>query len=79
MTAQKNQKNKIVERRYFREKELEALSGIPSRTLQNLRLRGKGPSYFKLGTARKASVLYDLAEFQAWLESFRVGEAVPIG
>lgn len=64
--------NTKTERRFFRERELEAYSGIPARTLQGWRLRRQGPPYFKLGTGRKAPILYDIGEFMAWLESCRI-------
>jgi hypothetical protein len=41
--------------------------GLPERSLENFRLRGGGPPYFKIG----ARVVYDTAELDSWLAARR--------
>lgn len=46
-------------------KTVEADYGIPVGTLANMRSKGTGPTYLKVG----AKVLYNRAAVEAWLES----------
>jgi Helix-turn-helix domain len=41
--------------------------GLPERSLENFRLRGGGPPFYKIG----ARVVYDSAELDAWLAARR--------
>lgn len=41
--------------------------GLPERSLENYRLRGGGPPFYKIG----ARVVYDSAELDAWLAARR--------
>lgn len=60
-----------TKRRYVREKQLEAETGINCRTLQRWRLFGDGPPYYK----RNRLVLYDLDEVLNWIRAGRAGGA----
>jgi len=54
--------------RYLNEKEAAALTGLAVQTLRNLRFKGKGPPYCKIGR----SVRYPLTDLLSWIEGFRV-------
>ena len=54
--------------RYLNEKEAAALTGLAVQTLRNLRFKGKGPPYCKIGR----SVRYPLTDLIGWLESHRI-------
>lgn len=43
--------------------------GISPITLRIWRCEGKGPRYIKLGDSKQASVAYDPADVEAWLEA----------
>jgi predicted DNA-binding transcriptional regulator AlpA len=51
----------------LRRPEAAALIGISPRTLEKLAVTGGGPSYYKIG----ATVLYDIADLEAWLEKHK--------
>lgn len=43
------------------------------RTLEDMRVDGKGPRYYKLGHGRRAKVVYKLADLDEWVEKFGRG------
>jgi len=55
--------------RYVGEAEVERLTSLSRRTLQQWRIRRKGPRFYKIG----ARVLYDQAEVLAWIQSKAIG------
>jgi predicted DNA-binding transcriptional regulator AlpA len=50
-------------KRFLSEKEVEAIYGVPVKTLQKWRLLKKGPAARKFG----AAVRYPVTEIEAWL------------
>lgn len=44
---------------------------LSPRTLENLRLAGKGPEYIRLGSGGRAKVLYNLRDVEAWIEKHK--------
>lgn len=54
--------------RLVTEKQVAEETGIPARRLQQLRFRGLGPAFRKLG----ASVRYAPEDVQAWLDGCKV-------
>jgi len=48
---------------------VERLTSLSRRTLQQWRIRRKGPRFYKIG----ARVLYDQAEVLAWIQSKAIG------
>jgi predicted DNA-binding transcriptional regulator AlpA len=61
--------NEFLKRRYLCEREVAAMLGLSTKTLQSWRLFGKGPRYWKLCGA----VRYDVTDLEAWLKSCPVG------
>ena len=59
-----------MSKRLINEKELAEYSGFKIQTLQKWRLFGKGPVFLKIG----ASVRYDKADVDRWLDSCRAAE-----
>lgn len=59
-------------KRYFDTAEEAGRIGLAVKTLQNWRVRGDGPPYFKVGSGRNARVLYDPEQTDAWLASHLV-------
>lgn len=43
---------------------------ISPRTLENMRLAGTGPRFFKVGPGRRSRVVYKPSEVWAWLTRF---------
>jgi len=43
---------------------------LSPRTLERFRVEGTGPKFLKAGGGKRARVLYDPAELQAWLAGF---------
>lgn len=41
---------------------------ISRRTLEHWRVRGGGPKYYKLGSAKRSRVLYTREDMEDWLE-----------
>lgn len=57
-----------MERKYLTSQEVEQVYNIPTRTLEDWRHRGIGPSYHKRGKR----VLYSVVTLDAFFESSRV-------
>jgi predicted DNA-binding transcriptional regulator AlpA len=57
--------------RFWSEEEVSAFTGIPIRTLQDWRLRRKGPAFVKAGRL----VRYDEREVECWMASRTVETA----
>lgn len=49
-------------------KQAAALLGIGESTLEKFRVFGGGPKYAKLGTSRRARVIYDPEDLRRWLD-----------
>jgi predicted DNA-binding transcriptional regulator AlpA len=61
-------------KRFLSDIEFEFAYGVPRKTLQNMRVLGRGPAFRKFGS----SVRYDVADIEAWIESLpRGGAGVP--
>lgn len=58
-------------KRFLSDSDVEALYGIPRRTLQNWRVLGRGPLYRKFGNG----VRYDVRDLEAWIEGLPTGGA----
>jgi len=43
---------------------------LSPRTLERFRVEGTGPKFLKAGAGKRARVLYDPVELQAWLTRF---------
>ena len=41
------------------------------RTLQDMRVDGTGPSYYKMGPGRQAKVVYTLDDLDAWVAQYQ--------
>ena len=44
---------------------------LKPKTLQEYRVAGTGPNFFKAGPGRNARVLYKRSDLDAWMEKFR--------
>lgn len=53
---------------YVSASEAAVLTGIPNRTLENMRSKRMGPPYLKIGS----SVRYPLGDLRAWMQSHLV-------
>jgi hypothetical protein len=61
-------------KRFLSEGEVESIYDVPKKTLQGMRLYGRGPIFRKFGSR----VRYDVADIEAWIESLpRGGAGVP--
>jgi helix-turn-helix protein len=56
-------------KRFLSDIEIEALYGIPRKTLQNWRILGRGPVFKKFGAACR----YEVASLEAWIETLPTG------
>lgn len=48
--------------------EAAALIGVTPATLRFWRCKGRGPRFIKLGASKRAGVVYDPADIEAWKE-----------
>lgn len=46
---------------------------LSPRTLEDMRVTGNGPRYFKLGPGKRSKVVYRREELEAWLAQFGYG------
>jgi hypothetical protein len=46
---------------------------LSPRTLEDMRVTGNGPRYFKLGPGRRSKVVYRREDLETWLASFEYG------
>lgn len=46
---------------------------LSPRTVEKLRLEGRGPKYFRLGAGGRSKVIYRLADILTWMEVHRKG------
>jgi hypothetical protein len=46
---------------------------LSPRTLEDMRVTGNGPRYFKLGPGKRARVVYKQDDLDAWFTSFKFG------
>lgn len=46
---------------------------LSPRTLEDMRVTGRGPRYFKLGPGKRSKVVYRREELDAWLTQFGYG------
>ncbi|MBX9865137.1 MAG: helix-turn-helix domain-containing protein [Hyphomicrobium sp.] len=53
---------------YLTTSEAAAVVRLASRTLERLRLEGKGPKYLKAGSGRRSRVLYRRVDLIDWIE-----------
>ncbi len=67
------------ERRFMNEEETAAVIRTSRKSLQNMRYRGEGPPYHKLGAGQKARVVYDYDEVMAWMDRNKVVPGKPQG
>lgn len=44
---------------------------MSERTLENMRLDGRGPPYMRLGQGGRAKVIYELSDVMAWLKTMK--------
>lgn len=54
---------------------------LSPRTLEDYRIKGGGPVFIRIGLGRRAPVLYDLEDLNAWLKGQKrgsVAEEVPL-
>jgi hypothetical protein len=61
----------LAGKRFVTDFEIEAAYGIPRKTLQNMRVLGRGPAFRKFGSA----VRYDVRSLELWIESLPSGGA----
>jgi len=57
--------------RYLTTGEAAAYLRLAERTLQDMRLKGTGPSYHKLGPGRRAKVVYVHEDLDAWVSRYK--------
>jgi predicted DNA-binding transcriptional regulator AlpA len=69
MQANDDRLRQLGAARFIDERELAAMTGLKTRTLQRWRVFGKGPRFHKLGGA----VRYQLVDVEAWLATCTVG------
>lgn len=67
------------ERRFMDEKETAVVMCTTPKYLQQMRYRREGPPYHKLGTGRKARVVYDYDEVVSWIDEHKVVPGKPQG
>lgn len=48
-------------------------------TLAAMRVDGSGPAYYKVGSKKRARVLYRTEDLQAWVEQYRFGSTSEYG
>ncbi len=53
--------------------EAAGLLRLSRRTLEDMRVTGHGPRYFKLGPHRRSKVVYRKADLETWLAKFGFG------
>jgi predicted DNA-binding transcriptional regulator AlpA len=58
-------------KRFLSDLDVEAMYGIPRKTLQNWRVLGRAPIYRKFGNG----VRYDIRDLEAWIDSLPSGGA----
>lgn len=46
--------------------------GLSNRSLEDMRIRGTGPRYYKIGSGPRSPVRYTLEDLDAWLEERHV-------
>jgi excisionase family DNA binding protein len=46
---------------------------LSPRTLEDMRVTGNGPRYFKLGPGRRSRVVYRREDLESWLKQFGYG------
>ncbi|WP_342251599.1 helix-turn-helix transcriptional regulator [Sphingomonas sp. OTU376] len=61
----------LAPRRHLRNQEAAALIGISPTTLKIWRVKGKGPTFIKLGDSKQATVIYVEEDVLAWLSRHR--------
>jgi hypothetical protein len=44
---------------------------LPPRTLEDMRVTGNGPRYFKLGPGKRSKVVYKRDDLDGWLNGFQ--------
>ena len=54
-------------KKYLFPKEVEAIYGIPVKTLANWRCKGRGPAYYKYG----ARIRYSIMDLDHWVQQHR--------
>jgi hypothetical protein len=59
----------LAGKRFISDVEVEALYGIPRKTLQNWRILGRGPVFKKFGSACR----YEVAALDKWIDSLPSG------
>lgn len=62
--------------RYLRTRAAAEFLGVAARTLEDLRLRGGGPTY---STPRARIVLYDVHDLEAWIAAGRRRSTSDVG
>lgn len=55
-------------RRLYKTKETADYLRLSPRTLEDLRHKGGGPPYYRLGSGQRGIVVYDKADLDSWLE-----------
>jgi hypothetical protein len=58
-------------KRFISDVEFEERYGVPRKSLQNMRVLGRGPAFRKFGS----SVRYDIRDIEAWIDSLPRGGA----
>lgn len=60
--------------RFLTTDELAVMLRLSPRTIENMRLDGRGPAYLRFGKSGKAAVRYRLADVSAWLDKWHIDE-----
>lgn len=47
--------------------------GLSPRTLEDMRVTGKGPRYYKLGPGKRSKVVYRREDLEGWVNQFGYG------
>ncbi len=68
-STRKNGTAELATVRFLNEKEVAELLGLSVLTLQQWRLRGRGPRWHRLGGPQKGAVRYRLDEVLKWAEA----------
>ncbi|HWV58767.1 MAG TPA: helix-turn-helix domain-containing protein [Longimicrobiales bacterium] len=57
--------------RFMTTGEAAAYLRLAERTLQDMRLKGTGPAYFKLGPGKRSKVVYQREDLDAWVTQYQ--------
>jgi hypothetical protein len=70
-SAPRKRTEAVIAMRLLTERQVSAITAVPTGTLRRWRCVGVGPPYIKMGTGPKARVKYDSVDIHAYVEAGR--------